>query len=950
MVGNIAFDPKLIASANERVGLIPFDNDPKNSNYILVTGTGDSPFKIRFIDGAERNGQILYYQGTNQQIHNLLNANLLATTSIVGDGSTTTITVLLTSTGTLANGDVINIVNTDNFNAVDVVVAGLVTNTSFTYNLEEIGNTTPEAGTIQDGNILTADGTTLVLDGTVSTLNVPIVTLIFDVTIIAGGGWRVLSVSSGGGISEPIILGINTLTPQTSPTATPIAWDTKNPQQITIDRNITFSFTDLPSSGSYEGILVIIDIDATGGFDTPIWPSSVTNPPTVSTTASTRTSVMLYTIDGGTTVTHATSVGSSSSSVSQWATFQALADVNFATFDGINIDRLLFDKAAGSSLISTTTGITSNASGDLNFNIPTNTKYNFSSAGLSILALDNSGTELSLSLFARDDETPILQLTRIDSTPSVGAQVGRVIFAGVDSTGSTIEEFARIQVDSEDLTIGSVDASMHLQVDQNSLTTAFISLNNSNDNKISLWKNPQLQTGINFELNSNRLLMTTGASTTFIKGDATSVGVFVSDASSAKGTFGTTRLILANDYFLQSQAVELRNVTSDLSSPINGTTWYNSTLNKFRARENGVDVDMIGGAGANTALSNLITTSINQDLLPNSAATFNLGSSSLRWGNVYVGRMVFPVNTSAIAADVNIVRNTSNDMQLNVGTGNTIGFTFNGGVTQVEVSSTELRLPGVNLDLENNNITDANQIQVTGSTGDVVRGLISGAAGLLDVFADENSSAVRIGARTSGGTSQTVIQIDTDKIEVNSRPINNIFDLKFSVASGVVPVISGNINANEIVSTVGSGFGFEWRINSVQAYRMTATSFDVNDNDVIGVNNMFLTTSLGAAVGSIKGIDAATDILEVRLGAAVDFAITDNGTTRLAFNNTLLRWEFGGSSIIQLPTEGQIADRASAPSTPSSGFMSFYVINVAGAQTFKVKFDNGTEKTIATDV
>ena len=32
MIGNIAFDPKLIAATDGRVGLVPFDNDPKNSN------------------------------------------------------------------------------------------------------------------------------------------------------------------------------------------------------------------------------------------------------------------------------------------------------------------------------------------------------------------------------------------------------------------------------------------------------------------------------------------------------------------------------------------------------------------------------------------------------------------------------------------------------------------------------------------------------------------------------------------------------------------------------------------------------------------------------------------------------------------------------------------------------------------------------------------------------
>jgi len=139
--------------------------------------------------------------------------------------------------------------------------------------------------------------------------------LIFS--IVAGNKWVVVwfsgNVGGGGGLTEPVIFGINTLTPQTLPTTTTIAWNTKNPQHIILDRAVEFDFTNLPANGFYEGILIIIDIDAVGGFASPIWPTSLVNPPVIPTTALSRFSVMLYTIDNGTVVTHATSVGSSSS-------------------------------------------------------------------------------------------------------------------------------------------------------------------------------------------------------------------------------------------------------------------------------------------------------------------------------------------------------------------------------------------------------------------------------------------------------------------------------------------------------------------------------------------------------------------------------------------------------------------------------------------------------------
>jgi hypothetical protein len=56
-----------------------------------------------------------------------------------------------------------------------------------------------------------------------------------------------------------------------------------------------------------------------------------------------------------------------------------------------------------------------------------------------------------------------------------------------------------------------------------------------------------------------------------------------------------------------------------------------------------------GGGGANTALSNLTTTSINTNLLPNASSTLTLGDSSLLWANLYtdngnIGRL--SVNTA----------------------------------------------------------------------------------------------------------------------------------------------------------------------------------------------------------------------------------------------------------------------------------------------------------------
>lgn len=199
---------------------------------------------------------------------------------------------------------------------------------------------------------------------------------------------------SGGGLSEPIILGINELSPQTLPTTTPIAWDTKNPQHIILDRAVELSFSSLPANGKYEGVLVIIDIDGVGGFDSPIWPASVVNPPVIPTgTPNQRFSVMLYTIDGGTVVTHATSVGSSTGGefFGPWT-----ANHNAGLRDLTNLKNIDFDDA-----LSTIFGLVdlqwfqaghefTSVSGAFNFRVDTLDKFNFFAGVNSILEIDDT--------------------------------------------------------------------------------------------------------------------------------------------------------------------------------------------------------------------------------------------------------------------------------------------------------------------------------------------------------------------------------------------------------------------------------------------------------------------------------------------------------------------------------------------------------------------------------
>lgn len=167
-------------------------NPPDYSTYVLVTGSGD----LQFIDGAAFAGQSLIFQGTNQLSINLKNATILSAPTVVGDGVTQIITVTTAQAHGFSIGEIIEVSNTTTFDRRAVVLS-VPTSTTFTYDLGSVGSTTPDAGIAKNGNVLTGDGSDIILDGTLSVLNAPITTLVFDITLIGNGAWRVTGASIG---------------------------------------------------------------------------------------------------------------------------------------------------------------------------------------------------------------------------------------------------------------------------------------------------------------------------------------------------------------------------------------------------------------------------------------------------------------------------------------------------------------------------------------------------------------------------------------------------------------------------------------------------------------------------------------------------------------------------------------------------------------------------------
>ena len=199
--GPITYDPKLVTIDSD--GHIDITKtSEKDSSYILMTGAG-TPDDLNFIDGAQHNGQILVLQGTASQVINAIHASLRSISNIVGTGVDNIITVTTSAVHGLTTGAKINIIGTTNFDAQNKSIT-VTSTTIYTYDLGSTGSATPETtGTSQSGNIVTSDGVDIEIDGTVGINTIPVVTLIFDVTVIGNGAWRVIhgSEASGGGVS-----------------------------------------------------------------------------------------------------------------------------------------------------------------------------------------------------------------------------------------------------------------------------------------------------------------------------------------------------------------------------------------------------------------------------------------------------------------------------------------------------------------------------------------------------------------------------------------------------------------------------------------------------------------------------------------------------------------------------------------------------------------------------
>ncbi len=81
--------------------------------------------------------------------------------------------------------------------------------------------------------------------------------------------------------------------------------------------------------------------------------------------------------------------------------------------------------------------------------------------------------------------------------------------------------------------------------------------------------------------------------------------------------------------------VKIKSLASDPANTDAGLMYFNSVSGKFKFYNGAVWADVGGSSGANTALSNLASTAVNADILPNTNNSVDLGSSSKMFRSIY---------------------------------------------------------------------------------------------------------------------------------------------------------------------------------------------------------------------------------------------------------------------------------------------------------------------------
>ena len=193
--------------------------------------------------------------------------------------------------------------------------------------------------------------------------------------------------SGGGSASEPYPTTLQTPASASGVLTIDLNFHTHT---ITVTEDITsILFSNIPVAGQSRQFTILFKQDGTANTWDITFPASMGGA-VISLAEDQRARYVFHTEDAGVTYEIDSLLGPRifATDVSNWSQFPALQDIDFSTFDGINIDRLLLDQAAGSSIAAGDTGFTSDAAKNIISHVPTGASNIIQVDGVNIVTVN----------------------------------------------------------------------------------------------------------------------------------------------------------------------------------------------------------------------------------------------------------------------------------------------------------------------------------------------------------------------------------------------------------------------------------------------------------------------------------------------------------------------------------------------------------------------------------
>lgn len=313
-----------------------------------------------------------------------------------------------------------------------------------------------------------------------------------------------------------------------------------------------------------------------------------------------------------------TSTAGSGTPTEQWANFPAVNDIDYATFDGINIDRLRFVTDSGGVAFNDDPSILLDGNSNMLFNVAEQREFIWAASNQIIMRLDEDGVNNDTRLTIQTSEldasaVPQLLLNRIDPTPTNDTNISLIQFQGSNaavSGGVKIDPhlYAEIKVEYENVVQGGEASSIAFITSFDTGATTqfkpFMIINSANDERIRMVEDVEIVQDIMLQAGSNtsKLFFDGGVDTYFTGSDTSGEIQFFSDGTQ-KFALGTIGLALFTDMFLQ--------MDERAADPAAGTTtetgkYYVKTVGgiakPFFIGDGQVAVDLSAGGGIQSSI------------------------------------------------------------------------------------------------------------------------------------------------------------------------------------------------------------------------------------------------------------------------------------------------------------------------------------------------------------